>query len=483
LILVFLTVSDRRAVPSSGVPRALLLAAVAALAAACGGSDDLADELRDLPGVVSVEEHDTDHEGYRYFELQFDQPVDHADPGGAHFRQEATLIHRDVAAPMVMLHTGYGNWQYDYPSEPTRLLGANQLAVEHRFFRGSRPAGAAAWAFLDIAQSAADHHTIRESLGALYGAAWIETGASKGGMTSVFHRRFFPTDVDGTVAYVAPLSLAAPDYRYDAQLEQVGPPACRQAVRDLQVEMLTNRRAALEQRATAEASAMGFVYTRVALPPAVESAIVSLEWAFWQYQGVAACATLPATTAADGALWTFLREVSPVSGSSDDELAEFEAYYYQAESELGYPGTMDEHLDGLLLYGEVDYAGAYPAGVTIPPYSDAAMRDVDAWVQAEGERLIFVYGEWDPWSGGMFELGAARDSLRVVAPEGFHGAGIADLAAADRTAVLDRLGAWSGVTPDTGGFARSARARPPILPRVPPAIWRATALRHLSPAR
>ena len=33
-------------------------------------------------------------------------------------------------------------------------------------------------------------------------------------MTAIYHRRFYPDDVDGTVPYVAPISFGAPDLRY-----------------------------------------------------------------------------------------------------------------------------------------------------------------------------------------------------------------------------------------------------------------------------
>ncbi len=450
--------------------RTILL--ISALAAACGGDDagpgpdapsgDILDQIRALPEVQSAIEGQTDNEGYRYFEILFSQPLDHDNPSGPRFFQYATLIHRDVSAPFVLLHTGYGNWYYDFPSELTRLLDANQLVVEHRFFRGSRPTGVGveAWNHLTIEQSAADHHRITQAMRRLYTGRWLETGASKGGMTSVYHRRFYPDDVDATVAYVAPISFAAPDYRYEAHLEQLGPPACRQALRDLQVEMLS-RRGYLEQRAAAEAQQFGLEYNRVALPVAVEGAVESLEWAFWQYVGAESCDAVPPVTAADSSLWNFLRSVSAVSGSSDDDLAEFEAYYYQAEVELGYPGTMDEHIAGLLVFDDNDWRGAYPEGVTLPPYSDAPMRDIDTWVQREGERLLFIYGEWDPWSGGMFSLGNATDSMRVVAPQAPHGAAIADLTPADQTAVLAWLAEVSGVQPNGSLLRLRERPRPP----------------------
>lgn len=441
---------------------------------------DILLQLRALPEVASVTEQPTDWNGYRYFEIQFDQPVDHANPGGARFEQYATLIHTSAAAPMVLLHTGYGNWYYDYPAELTRLLHANQLVVEHRFFRGSRPAGTEAWAHLTIEQAAADHHRITQALKPIYAAPWLETGASKGGMTSVYHRRFHPDDIAGTVAYVAPLSLAAPDYRYEAHIEQLGPAACRQALRDLQVELLRDRRAMLEQRATAQTQQVGgHQYSRIALPVAVESAVTGIEWSFWQFVGASRCGTVPAVTATDAQVWAFLEDVSPVSSSADANIAEFDAYYYQAEFELGYPGTMDEHLEGLTMFTGDDFAGAYPQGVTIPPYDETAMQDIDTWVQTAGDRLIFLYGEWDPWTGGMFTLGPDGDNLRVIAPGAPHGAEIADLVAADRALVLDRLAAWSGVAPDVDILAR--RARPamaaPRPPRIPPALLRAWQLR------
>jgi hypothetical protein len=469
------------------VPVLVAIAVLAAAAAACGGGDDGDDDgagpdaaagdilaqLRALPEIASVTEQPTEHVGYRYFEIQFDQPVDHDDAAGPRFQQFATLIHKDVAAPMVLLHTGYGNWYYDYPGELTRLLGANQIVVEHRFFRGSRPTGPDAWQHLTIAQSAADHHRISEALHRIYSGKWLETGASKGGMTSIYHRRFYPDDVDGTVAYVAPESFGAPDYRYEPHVEALGPTACRQALRALQAELLQNRRAMLETRAMNEAAQRGYSYTRITLPVAVESAVVSLEWAFWQYVGAGECPSVPPVTATDTAVWTFLRDVSPVSSSNDDDIAEFEAYYYQAEVQLGYPGTMDEHLTGLTMYGAADFEGSYPSGVTRPAWTVDAMNDVDGWVKGMGDGIILLYGEWDPWSGGMFELGGATDSLRVVAPMAPHGAGIGDLTSGDQAAVLAKLEAWSGVTPDAAQLKRRARLHEPTK-RVPPVIQ----LRH-----
>jgi hypothetical protein len=469
----------------------LLLAVLAAFQAGCGDdapagdadasvppdapSGPLIDQLRGLPGMVSVTEEQTEHAGYRRFDLRLTQPVDHADPDGATFTQQMTLFHIDETAPFVLLTTGYSNYYGDNLGELTRLLGANQLVVEHRYFASSRPEDPD-WTQLTIENAAADHHVIRELLYRIYRGKWLATGASKGGMTSIYHRRFWPDDVDGTVPYVAPLSFGAPDYRYDTFVDQIGTAACRQALQDLSVELLTNRRAMLTTRAQAQADAEGFTYSRVPLGAAVEGAAAGIYWAFWQYWGIRYCADVPAPTASDDDVWSFLDAVSGVSGSADSEIAPFEAYYFQAEYELGYPGTMDEWLDGLLQFGGEDYDGYYPVGVEIPPFRAGAMEDIDQWVQSEGSELLFVYGEWDPWTGGQFELGAAADSVRLTVPEATHGARLARLPAADRDLAFAKLEAWTGVTPDLG--ALGARRAEPYVPRVPGAMIHALKLRR-----
>jgi hypothetical protein len=314
-----------------------------------------------------------------------------------------------------------------------------------------------------------DEHVIIEKLRTIYSGAFVTTGGSKGGMTAVYHRRFFPDDVEATVAYVAPISFGAPDARYVPFLDTLGPQACRAAVRAAATELLQNRRAAMTAKAEAQARAEGHAYTRVLLGPAVEGSITSLEWAFWQYQGVEACPKVPAPTASDDAFWEFLDEVSPVSDSADERIAQFEAYYHQAYAQLGFPDSIPAYLEPFLLYTDRDYDAALPTA--LPAYDNgAAMTDIDTWVKTEGERLLFVYGQWDPWTGGKFDLGAATDSALFVQPQGTHGARLARLAPADRSAAFAKLEAWTGVTPTLPQIALTTAVREP---RVPPAMLRA----------
>ncbi len=438
---------------------------------AAGGS--LIEQLEAVPGMVSVTELPTERDGYRRFDLRLEQLVDHEAPDGDTFVQQMTLFHIDREAPLILLSTGYWNYYGDRLGELTYLLHANQLVVEHRYFGESRP-DPADWSYLTIEQAAADHHVIAQALQPIYDAPWISTGASKGGMTSVYHRRFWPDDVAGTVPYVAPISFGAPDYAYDAFVDGLGSATCRQELQNLQIEMLDNRRAMIEASAMQQALDNGDAYTRVAIAPAVEGAIAGLYWAFWQYFGYSWCGSIPSPSADDSDVYSFLDLIAPVSDSADASLDLFDAYYFQASYELGYPGTMDTWLDGHLNFGDDDYAGFTPTGVTLPEFVPEAMQDIDAWVQADGDRLLFVYGEWDPWTGGAFELGDATDSVSLVVDQGTHGANIRSLAVADQTTALDKLEAWSGVAPDPSVLL----AQSPKPPRVPASLIHALRLRR-----
>ena len=467
----------------------VIAAVAAALAAGCGDDGgarpdaggtplDLLQRLRAMPGVHDAEEQDTQTAGYRYFVLHFEQPVDHDDPGGQTFLQEVSLLHRDLSRPMIAWTSGYWDYYRDHTVELTNFLLANQISIEHRFFAGSRP-DPADWSKLTIEQMAADQHAIITAFRTLYGGKYLTSGGSKGGMTAVYHRRFYPDDVDGTVPYVAPISFGAPDTRYVPFLDTLGSPECRQAVRDAATEILQHRRAAMLTSAETQATADNLQYTRIQIGPAVESAIVSLEWAFWQYYGINSCSRVPAVTATDDAMWKFLDAVSPPSDNADASIAEFDAYYYQAYNQLGFPDGGAEYLDPYLVYTDADYLMTLPAAQ--PAYDGgAAMADIDAFVRERGDRFLFVYGEWDPWTGGTFELGGATDSLRAVQLQGTHGSKIQFLEEQDQQAAVAKLKAWTGVEPMVPISNRRATDHELREPRVPPAMQRALRARQIS---
>lgn len=407
------------------------------------GPPDILTRLRAVAGLT-VAEQSSDVSGYRRFDLTYDQPVDHDAPDGQRFAQRLVLLHRSETAPTVLESTGYGLWEGFTGTalmEPAQILGANELTVEHRFFGPSRPEPVE-WTHLSIGQAAADHHRIIAALRLVYGGRWISSGASKGGMTSVYHRRFYPDDVAGTVAYVAPLSFGTADQRYVAFLEQVGDsPACREALKTYQRLVLQHRAEML-----LELAGSGQTFDVLGADQALEHAVLGLPFAFWQYGDASGCPYVPTSGATTTELYQFLEEANGmVTYVGDDSIAYFGPYYYQAATQLGEAALAEAHLADLLLFPGTDVPVTYvPAGVPAT-FDPAVMLDVDAWVKGSGAQLMFIYGEDDPWSAGAFELGGAVDSFRFYVAGGNHGAGIAELAPGDRAQATAALRRWAGL--------------------------------------
>ncbi|MCC5581668.1 aminopeptidase [Microtetraspora sp. AC03309] len=415
--------------------------------------DPLLAGLRAIPGLTVVSE--SRPTGYRHFILSYTQPVDHRDPGKGTFQQRLTLLHRATDAPVVLYTSGYGMSTSASRTEPTRLLDGNQVSVEHRFFRPSRP-DPADWNALDIWQEASDEHRIVEALKTLYSGKWIQTGASKGGMTSVYHRRFYPDDLDGVVAYVAPNDRVNPDdHTYDDFFARVGDAACRTALQNVQREAL-KRRDRLVPRLEAFAAQNGYTFTRTlgTADRSFEMSVLDAPWAFWQYSLAADCAGVPAATASDDEIYQWIDLVASFAFYTDQGLDYYTPYYYQAATQLGWPELKFAHLRGL-----TRYPGLYQANSSIPAelrsrHDPRPMLDVDHWVRKQSSQMMFIYGENDPWSAERFTP-TGRDSYLYVAPGANHGANISRLNEADRLAATATLRRWAGVT-DTSAAQRSA---------------------------
>ncbi|HEY1814277.1 MAG TPA: S28 family serine protease [Kofleriaceae bacterium] len=453
-----------------------------------GSAVDILAQLQALPGVSVTELTSSQTaSGYRYFELEFTEPVDHTQPSGPTFQVEVSLMHRDVTVPMIAATSGYDDYIADSLAEPTLLLHANQISIEHRYFGTSYPADDPQWTYCTIDQMAGDEHAIISELGTIYAGAWVTTGGSKGGMTAVFDHRFYPDDAAGTLAYVAPLSFAIPDARYGSNLYEHpdDPGMCRAHVEAFTTDLLQNRRAALVSAAMSQATAMGYTYTRIAIGPAVESAVRDFEWTFWQYYGEQDCTLIPIdpTTLSDADAFQLLDALSPISFSDDDSTDEFQTYFVQAYSQLGSPGTVavrgdadPPYLDAYSMYSDTDFSQTFPASVAAPTYDPAPMQDIDTYVQsAASAHYIFIYGENDPWSGGEFRLGSSSDSMLATVADGTHGASLAELGSDDQVAAFAKLQAWTGVTPDPTQLGTSVVLRDVRDPRV----FRATESRRL----
>ncbi len=178
---------------------------------------------------------------------------------------------------------------------------------------------------------------------------------------------------------------------------------------------------------------------------AYEHAVIDLTFAFWQYQNPEdpklGCAMVPSPEAPAKDLAAFLTEVS--GPSQDTDLFLFMPYYFQAATQLGGPASVLEHLDPYRLHA-YSLSQYTPHGETCH-YSDSAMHDVENWVRTQAENILFIYGEFDPWTAAAYPVNTkATNFLRLFVPGGNHKSNLFALAPSDKEKALTAARGWLG---------------------------------------
>ncbi|GAA2318114.1 S28 family serine protease [Streptomyces violaceusniger] len=425
----------------------------ASAAPAAPAQPDIKERVLAIPGMRFVEEQP--YEGYRFLVFSYVQPVDHRNPSKGSFQQRFTLLHKATDRPTVFYTSGYNVTTAPRRSEPTQLVDGNQVSMEYRFFTPSRPQPAD-WSKLDIWQAASDQHRLFRALKPIYGKKWLATGGSKGGMTATYYRRFYPRDMDGTVAYVAPNDVAdKEDSAYDRFFAGVGTAECRTKLNAVQREALV-RRDEIVKRYQKWADDEKRTFTVVgSADKAYENVVLDLVWAFWQYHLLKDCADVPAPTASTDELYGFIDEISGFSAYTDQGLETYTPYYYQAGTELGSPTFKTPHLDGLLRYPGIYAPRSYVPRDIPMRFKPGVMRDIDRWVRHDAHRMLFVYGQNDPWGAERFRVGkGAKDAYVYTVAGGNHGSSITQLTADQKAKATAEVQRWAGVSPTSKPLAR-----------------------------
>lgn len=405
---------------------------------------DILELLQAIPGVEVVERFDSDAEG-RFFEMTYEVANDHDDPDAGSFGLYMTLIHRDIDAPMVFYTTGYHNYFYDYEVELSRIVGGNQLSVEKRFTGISIPD--ADWSKLNAAQVAADGHAVVTALSTIYGAAWLRTGASLGGEDAVYHHYYYPDDFAGVVSYVSPFVLGLADGRFIKHFSDAVDADCQAQLEALQVVMLSDYRGALV--AELELQVMAEELTRIgSYDDALQTLVLEMPWNLWQSFGMSACSGLPSADdpelSVDELMMLLDGLAGGVAGVTDQAFEGFQAYSYQAFTQLGRPALPLAHLQGLVDDDYVDLeTGMGPVGVPMP-FEPTFLPKIHNWVATSATDIIFVYGALDPWGAGRIDASENPGVATYQAPTGIHATQIQSLSTEQEAAIEAEISAWIG---------------------------------------
>lgn len=183
----------------------LLLSCVWVLTAFANPSE-LQKKLEGLKGISGIEKLESDHYAEKYL-VRITQPVDHRDPAAGTFTQRVIVSHVGFDRPTILVTEGYGAayaLNPRYQEELSKLLDANMVFVEYRYFLESTP-NPCNWDYLTAENSAYDLHNVNRTFKQLYAGKWVSTGISKGGQTTCLYRAWFPDDVDFSRPLRSPL--------------------------------------------------------------------------------------------------------------------------------------------------------------------------------------------------------------------------------------------------------------------------------------
>jgi len=398
--------------------------------------------IEKLQSISNIEINEiTPRNGFdRQFEIYITQPLDHNNPDGIQFKQRIYLSHNDESQPMIFMPSGYS-------SSPVKLcelsapLNANQIYVAHRFMLGAEP-DQLDWQYLNMEQASADFHNVVETFKEIYTEKWISYGASKNGQAALFHKRFYPDDIDATIALVTPLSQGEEDRRYKTFLETVGSETDRNKIKLFQRHTLNNRDAIIPL-INNYMNSSDFTFGRKSAEEILEYEVLEFPFSFWQVTN-GDCSTIPDTSATPQILYNYLRDFGYFDVYSNEMLDFFQPVYYQAFTELGWYELIADHLQYLLVaVPNPSYKQMAPENVPLN-YNGQVITDAIDWLQSSGDNIIYIYGENDPWTAGALESVGSTNAIKIIQPNANHSIKIEQLDQKDL--IYSTLEQWTGIT-------------------------------------
>lgn len=403
---------------------------------------ELTDKLGGLDAISRVETLQS-ADGLEKLVCVVSQQLDWKDESEGSFGQRVIIKHRGFDRPTVMVTEGYGAayaMHPGYQEELSTLLEANLVFVEHRYFLESTPQPCD-WSHLTVENSAGDYHHIRNLLREVYPGKWFTTGISKGGQTTMFYRTFYPDDVDGSVSYVAPLNKSLEDGRHEPFIDQAGTAEERARIKDFQIETL-KRRATIEPMFADYCARKGYTF-RVPISEIYDLAVLEYSFAFWQWGDDAA--QIPSLTASDSVYYNHL--IDKCEPGYFAQQTPYTSFNVQAMRELGYYGydtkPFEEHLS-------IPQAEGYMRRVMIPDSLsyiefDANLYErVNTFLKDNDLPMMFIYGEYDPWSAtGVTWLDDKRHIHVFVEPGGSHKARIGTMPEDTQKKIMKILKRWA----------------------------------------
>lgn len=420
---------------------ALLLFALLSASVSSFAQTVLEQKISAISAIKEIRPLETSEFSEKYV-TYFTQPLDHRHPEKGSFRQRVIVSHVGFDRPTVIVTEGYGAayaLRPQYREELSKLLNANMIFVEYRYFLESTPEPKD-WQYLTAENSADDLHAITTAFKNIYPGKWIATGISKGGQTTLLYRTFYPDDVDISVPYVAPLCYGVEDGRHEPFLHKVSTPENRKKIEDFQLEAL-KRKATLLPRFEKYCTEKNYSF-RAPIEEIYDYSVLEYSFALWQWG--TPISSIPATTASDDEIFSHLLAISePGYFTADSPNASF---FVQAARELGYYGyDVQPFKQYLSIQSSEDYLHRLmlPEELKDMPFDKTLSKKITKFLKKQDPKMIFIYGQNDPWTAaGVTWLKNKKNIHVFIQPNGSHLARINTLPEKEKKEVMELIKQW-----------------------------------------
>ena len=420
---------------------ALLLFALLSASVSSFAQTVLEQKISAISAIKEIRPLETSEFSEKYV-TYFTQPLDHRHPEKGSFRQRVIVSHVGFDRPTVIVTEGYGAayaLRSQYREELSKLLNANMIFVEYRYFLESTPEPKD-WQYLTAENSADDLHAITTAFKNIYPGKWIATGISKGGQTTLLYRTFYPDDVDISVPYVAPLCYGVEDGRHEPFLHKVSTPENRKIIEDFQLEAL-KQKATLLPRFEKYCTEKNYSF-RAPIEEIYDYSVLEYSFALWQWG--TPISSIPATTASDDEIFSHLLAISePGYFTADSPNASF---FVQAARELGYYGY---DVQPFKQYLSIQSSEGYLHRLMLPeelkdmPFDKTLSKKITKFLKKQDPKMIFIYGQNDPWTAaGVTWLKNKKNIHVFIQPNGSHLARISTLPEKEKKEVIELIKQW-----------------------------------------
>lgn len=436
--------------------------------------------LKAMPGVTGVTERQgTTGNGLtdNFYYFYFDQLIDHRHPEKGTFRQKAVLRYVGPNAPTVLHTQGYATNDMVsnlLPPMLVSILKANMIELEYRYFGDSQPQPLdnVDFTYLDSEQASDDLHALVTAFKATgrFPGKWISAGLSKNGHTTAMYAYYSSKkgydDIDLYVPVAAPFNVALCDPRpgiylvenstaFDPlakkKLKAFGRAICNDT--PLSKRLIASYRAEKPEKVK-ELRGRGMSEQQID-QYAIANSSFNYQYHLLgklMYVPIARWSDLiPDTTGQtqldfaekfikmDEDAWQDYIEKQKKTATrapySQEELLKRRKeepmfpYEVQVSKEMGLISFAFDYLKGCPLFS-ADYTNEIydeecsaieKMQVYNSQYSNAQVLDfLDNFLPTTTKKMVFVYGEQDPWTGSAIPDPTNPNIRKIIVPKGCH---------------------------------------------------------------